>query len=360
MVNNIRQIVARISRLLDDAAFFLITAAGMFRPPRKVRLVEQPNGAFLLDASGRRSKSGQPGQALRITDGRLAEPTAARARSMLAGAQVEIILQASRFIFRPLELPRRAAEFLEGIVRAQIDRLTPWKPADAVFGWSEPASVANDRIEVMVAATARETLQPTMQAFGELRADSIKLATVAEGIGATSVLIQVLATKAGGAQRARRVKHWLLAILFLTLFVFVAAVAASIVIGGRLDGEKEDLARRIADRRAALLSGRGSAADQALLALASKKRATPSSVIVIEALSQTLPDDTYLTELHIEHGQLQIAGLTRDAPALIRLIEQSQHFSRATFFAPTTRTANENGERFHIQAQIEPVFPTPQ
>ena len=48
--------------------------------------------------------------------------------------------------------------------------------------------------------------------------------------------------------------------------------------------------------------------------------------------------------------------MVRDAPALIKLIEQSQHFTRATFFAPTTRSPTDSGERFHIEAHIEPVF----
>jgi general secretion pathway protein L len=86
------------------------------------------------------------------------------------------------------------------------------------------------------------------------------------------------------------------------------------------------------------------------------KHETPSSVIVIEALSRVLPDDTYLIELRILGDKLQIVGVTRDAPALIRLIEQTSHFTRATFFAPTTRSPSESGEHFSIEAHIEPVY----
>jgi general secretion pathway protein L len=47
-------------------------------------------------------------------------------------------------------------------------------------------------------------------------------------------------------------------------------------------------------------------------------------------------------------------GITRDAPSLIPLIEQSQHFRRATFYAPTTRAPSDPGERFHIETRVEP------
>jgi hypothetical protein len=38
---------------------------------------------------------------------------------------------------------------------------------------------------------------------------------------------------------------------------------------------------------------------------------------------------------------------------LIPLIEQSTTFKSATFFAPTTSSASDRNERFHIEAEIQ-------
>jgi general secretion pathway protein L len=356
-MSGLRSVVAWLSRWIEDVAVALTRIAGLFRRSRKVRLVEQDDGGLVMTRGG---ASARPlGEPLHIEDGQIVGPISQKVRTLLAGSQIDLVLKSSRFIFRPLELPGRASEFLDGVVRAQIDRLTPWSPGEAVFGWSAPRPVGADRIVVTVAASARARIAPIVQALTRERADSVLVSTLGDD-ASQSAPIQVFAQRAGAQERVRRLRGKLVVLLALTGVAFAASAGASIVVGDDLEAQRVDLERRIAMRRAELLSGRGSVADEALARLEAKKRATPAGVIVLEALSQTLPDDTYLNELRIEAGKVQIAGLTRDAPSLIRLIEQSQHFTRATFFAPTTRAPTDERERFHIEAHVEPVFPTPQ
>jgi len=350
----LRFFAAFLSRWIDDAAAGFSRLRSFFRRRRRVRLEEQEDGAFLLKAV-RRGAPGKPvGRPLRIEGGKFVQRPTRRAQALLEGGEVELALRPQRFLFRPLDLPRRAGEFLDGVVRAQIDRLTPWSASEAVFGWSAPTSIGSDRIQIVVAAAPKPTIAPLVRALAERRPESVFISTVDASAGLSPIPIPV--ERSGAQAREGKAR---LTLAFALGAAFVAAFAAgiaSIVYGDNLDGRLRDVQHRIALRRAELISGRASPNEEALAALEARKRSTPSSVIVLEALSQTLPDDTYLTDLHIENGDVEIGGLTRDAPALIKLIEQSQHFTRATFFAPTTRSPTDSGERFHIEAHIEPVF----
>ena len=87
-----------------------------------------------------------------------------------------MLLRPDRFVFKPLDLPQRAAEFLEGVVRAQIDRLTPWSADRAAFGFSPPVAAGSGRIVVTVAATAKAMLAPVMRAFTAWGAHCITMA----------------------------------------------------------------------------------------------------------------------------------------------------------------------------------------
>lgn len=135
--------------------------------------------------------------------------------------------------------------------------------------------------------------------------------------------------------------------------VTLVSVAAAAYVTDRLGSQEAELARQISARRAAIRSGFDGSDRSPVAVLEQRKHETPSSVIMLEALSRLLPDPTYVTELRLAGSKLQISGITRDAPSLIPLIEQSRHFTRATFYAPTTRAPSDPGERFHIEMRVE-------
>ncbi len=143
----------------------------------------------------------------RITDGAIAPADAAQLAPRLARARVEIVLRPERFLFRPLQLPRRAAEFLEAIIRSQIDRLTPWSPAEAAFGFLPEPGAASERMNVTIAATARALLSPFVEAVRGLGVETVSISTPApDGGGAT---IKVLEQKIEGAVEAQRLRRGL-------------------------------------------------------------------------------------------------------------------------------------------------------
>jgi general secretion pathway protein L len=308
------------------------------------RLRSVRKGAALPDVSFRLSH-GQPDPAL-----------PADWQAAFRGSRVEAMMASNQLLFRSLDFPKQAVDFLDGMIRAQIDRLTPWTADDVVFGWSPPSAVPNERVELTLAATSKQHVQPLVQLATGVGASSIAaFAALPVGGGAAAkikLFDQPVRGAAGGALDLPR-------ILGLTLLSVGLAAAACLMaaayLGSDLDSEQQELMRRISERRASLRLD-SSAGGSAFNLLAKRKQTSPSGVVVLEALSQALPDSTYVTELRIEGDKVQLVGMTQDAPSLIRLIERSPQFARATFFAPTTRAPNEPGERFHIEARITPSF----
>ncbi len=313
--------------------------------PRVVRLIEEDGDQFRIESAHRPEAA--PSH-VRLIDGVLSAPDLA---SIFRGSRVEIILQPKRFLFRSLELPARAADFLDGIVRAQIDRLTPWTINEAVFGCSIPTTTGTDTITTVVAVTTRKIAAIYVQAVSKFHPAAV--AICADVTERDAGRVKVFEQKARGHLDAARLGRALQVGLAATAAAAVLSLAAAVYMVNDLAAKEDELARQLSQRRAAIRAiGAGDRSPTAALEL--RKHETPASVIVLDALTQVLPDHTYVTELHVQGGKIQVVGVTRDAPALISLIEQSPHFTRATFYAPTTRAVSDPGDRFHIEARIQP------
>jgi general secretion pathway protein L len=320
-------------------------------------LIEGDDGSFTVRGSRTRQGGDLPETEFRVVDGLPSPPLLPEWLDALRGSRIEFQLNPAQVLFRPLEFPRQATEFLDGMIRTQIDRLTPWSAPKAAFGWSEPKAVAGDRVQLTLAATSRRAIEPLVTLGQRLGARDV--AGVVEHpldtrqVSRITVFDMPIQGAAGSLINVPRA-------LRLGLLGAGAAAAASLAVAtyavNGLDLEHQQLQNQIAQRRTALRLNQNGAVGSAHALLVKRKQATPATVMVLESISKALPDGTYVTELRVEGDKVQIVGMTQDAPPLIRLIEQSPQFTRATFFAPTTRSQNEPGERFHIEAHLKPYF----
>lgn len=350
-------VVEGFARWIDSVADSVVSLHDRFSSPRAVALVEGENKEFMLLPDRQAPDVDSIGPCVQFIEGRFLGADSNTLATTLSGSRVALILQPDRFLVQSIELPRGATEFLDGVVRIQLDQLTPWSSADAAYGWSEPTDVGPDRISIKVAATALEWVSPYVQAIAAAGARSVGVFLLLANADkeAEDDLIKVLEMKAMGAVSASRIRKALLVAFLGSGLTAAAAVAAGVTIGASFDAQQADYAGRIASARRAATSFREAAsvsAAAALVTLERRKHDVAPAVIVLDRLSQILPDHTYITGLRIEDDKVQLDGLTRDAPSLIGLIEKSGRFARATFFAPTTRSPSEPGERFHIEGHI--------
>jgi len=139
--------------------------------PRVVRLIEDEAGGFAVEAP---PKAETAPARLSFVNGAFSP---ANLTAGFKGSRVEIVLQPKRFLFRPLELPARAAAFVEGIVRAQIDRLTPWSASEAVFGCTAPAESGTEGVTTVIAATTRKVVMAYVQAASIFHPAAVAICT---------------------------------------------------------------------------------------------------------------------------------------------------------------------------------------
>ncbi|MFB9263566.1 PilN domain-containing protein [Bradyrhizobium erythrophlei] len=348
------QIATALSLWIDTVARTVSDRFERARTTRQIAVTEGDEGLLTLRlASKAATKDGElPPCRIQLVGGDATGPVPPEWAAAIKGAMVDLALQPSRFVFRPLELPGRAVEFLDGIIRSQIDRLTPWNAADAVFHWTTPNSAAADHVELTVVATARAVVDSLAQPFIDLGAAGVEISAAQPGMDR----VIVYSRRVGGHARSGRLRLALVALLATTGTLAMLSIGFGGVIADSYDSQQQQIQQQIAERRAIARGNQGGPGTSQREVLVRRKQTMPSAVIALEELSGLLPDHTYATELRIEGDKLQISGLTGDAPSLIQILEQSSHFASAGFFAPTTRAANEPGERFHIETRIKPQF----
>lgn len=271
---------------------------------------------------------------------------------------VVLELPPDRVVSRRLGVPAQARTFLTGVVQNQIERLSPWKVDQAVYGFAaEDAADAPGSLTVRILIASRSAMDAARQLAGQAGLDVDRI--VARDAGEPALDPVPLWSRTANASSATlRRARFAAGLAVLALVGASAGVSTwAMMSASAASAKSEALGARIKMLQGQALATKGAPGVGPATAperVWAWKEGAPAVVVVLEAVSAALPETAYLTEFTLQGATLRLVGQASDAPALIGPLEASGHLADVRFFAPTTRAADGARFRFHIEARVLP------
>ena len=310
-------------------------------------LVADASQAGLLTLWRRRRGTEQ-----RMAQIRLDEPGSPGLRAALQGRprgeRVHLRLSPAQVLERSVTLPLAAERELERVLGYEMERLTPFTADEVFWGY---AVLERDR------ARSRLLLRLTMVP----RAAVASLIDLLAAVGGRPGLIE---TAAAGGTRTLRLAHQDGAarrgILSRRSLAWACGALAVLVIASpflrqslTLDSAQDRLdvmAPRFAEVNALRrkISGAGAGGD----AVAAETRRLGDTLEALAAVTEILPDDSYLTEFTMRERKMTLSGLGASAPKLINLLSGDPRIRGPAFTAPVTRSETNHLDVFSIRAEL--------
>ncbi len=330
LLSRLRQYFEAWIGKVSDAVIEIVES---LRPRNTVEMVEGSDQTFAIGAP----LFAEPGTE-RLSVGSISS------LDIVQGAVLHVRLLPTRFTFREMEVPETATGFVDGLVRSQLDKLMPWNPASAVYGWTKTADLPTGGMKLALAGCSLQSIHPLVEAFSSSGAHHFSL-NVADP--KTARLIEIWNQKGGTFRDSEFLRRpltlgvaGLSCATVLTLAILIGLWSAGL--GSSVMSADTRHRPRLADLNTASAES-----------LIQRKSKGPVAVFLLDDLAKLLPDRTFVTELRIEGQKFWITGTTEDAASLLVLMGNSDRFAGASFFAPTTRADGEAREIFHIEGNTK-------
>ena len=293
--------------------------------------------------------------------GRL-EALAPADRAMIEQARwtaIELRLRPDQVLTRNLSLPSASRDFLAPIIDHRLERLTPWRPEQVLYGYrvvdaatSGPATA----LSVDLVATSREIVAEPLRRLGALGLIPTAIGADTETMAAPLKINLLRDTALGGGSMVRADSRTVVSrVAFATLAALaILFVSTSLYLGAANQAAdavdvKLVKARRLL-RNAAM--GNVGAPERTML---EAKQPDRSVTVLIDKLAAAIPADTYLKELAVAPDKVRFIGSTGNAPALVGKLEATG-LANVRFTSAITREKNQK-DSFEITAD-RPVAPS--
>ena len=246
------------------------------------------------------------------------------------------------FLLRDLSVPRPALGALPRILDQEVLRRTPFQLSDILHAAVPTADEDNGVLAMHHWIIRKDRAEAALAELGLEVGDIDFLATVDAGGDITPVIAFRTADSEDPHWARRAVKLLAIAALGFAIFGLVAFEWCQSSVAN-------DIEASLIQARQGIQGGPDGINPAArLLAM----KADVGTLEIWDELSRILPDGTFLTEIRIAEGKVTLSGFSTDAARLVRIIDKSSIFSRASLAAAITPDATEHKDRFSISFQV--------
>ena len=267
----------------------------------------------------------------------------------LAGSSIDVVIPFSWLFRRELDpVAVQSRPFLDAFVRHQIERITPWRVADAHYHIIErplPGDAA--RIAVAVAVVPKRVLSRWLAPLEALKPQAIRLRSFGAADGAEIVM----PLGSNRSQRVDRLRRTVSICLSVAAVVTVGLVGWLQWEAALVQSDIDDQDQVLSERKSVLARAmrRDKPEGDAEAKLRQLRDGRPSAVEIIDALSEAVPDTAHLTMLSIDKDHVAISGVSTDLSRLVPALETSGRFADVSASAATTRIETGTGDRFGLE-----------
>ncbi len=272
---------------------------------------------------------------------------AARAHTIRRPGPVVLSLPEPMLLEQEASLPLTAERDLHAVLRHEMDRLTPFRAEDVFWSWRVAGrDTVNGRLLVRLAFVPKAGLGALLAAL-----DLASWRPAGIEIAAGGHVHRIGLAAPGERTRPRRsaqAASWACGTLAaLSLLVPVLLQERAIdQVNGAIDALEPGVA--VAERLRSRLHARASGAD----IFAAETARVGIAVQALAAVTQSLPDDTYLTQLSLQARKLTLTGRSAEAARLIAALSTNPSLHDPAFAAPVTRAGGDHGDQFTIRAEV--------
>lgn len=252
---------------------------------------------------------------------------------------------------RQVVLPLAAQHDPGGVLRYELDRLTPFSPDEVAWSWRIAGKdPVRNLLRLDLSLVPRTAVRAAVEALSQA---GLPPDTVEAAVGGAVRSIPLGEPSAASVRRTAWQRRGLAAATAVCACLAATAVVLPFVLQSlalaSAERQIEALQPRVAEADA--LRRRMAAAKGGQDAFATERARVGDALRTVAALTELLPDDTWLTELSLRQRKLLLSGRSAGASRIIGLLSGDPAFRDAAFAAPVTRADQGGVDVFSIRAE---------